>query len=1010
MGRDHNNASSSSDFLPLSGGTISGNLKIDGTLNAGSEQFTSAVISGSGSIGTTLTVGSLLSANGGITATTATVGGAAVLTTGSTLTASKLDSSTVPVLNATSIDLGGSPVLTTTAAATTYLTQSAASATYATIASLGSYLTTAAASATYLTITAAASTYQTAAQVTSAITSFGYLTATLAASTYVTIASLTNSTLSPVFAALTVAGNSVLTTSSTLKSSLLDSSTVPVLNAASLSISSTGTSSSVLSNLAPTLGTGASVLYQFGVSNTSLNAGGLRFSNIGGNASPSNQIVLGWSGGSTAALTLNGNNTVAISGSSMTAPAITIGGNSVLTSASTLVASQLDNSTVNVLNASQATISGSSGLLVDFTCSANTFATSGSTGALTFSNSNPTITVPNAGQLTISNNLSVTGGLTLGTGSSSTDPSIIFPQTGAYLDQFGNVHYKSTVSTGAWVVAHDTAAVGGASTQLLTVNLNGSAAFLSPLTSTQDACTFYAPLAASNANDIQVGLNGSTNNSARLQFTLSSAGSGSATNSASLSVQNGPALSINGAGAVATPHVTVDNGSGAASFAGSVTASGLNVVATASGQSATISASVFGNSGVNNLQLSPNAGVSTQHNTLDDGTGKAVFGGLTITTGSALPVATANNNVIIGCVGASPTIRGDSAGALAPLNFQSTTSQFNGGLSTAHNTLDNGNGVMSLGITGTSNAFALNIFQPALATGNVNYILLGAANSAYNSAFIQYQSNATPALSAIGFGINGQSSALTINGNSAASFSGALTITGVISNTSTGNTFGSVQVPSNQLILTNSTGSNVAHFLNTTAAAINVTLPPAGGTLIAQGDAITCASPIVIGGTSGTTLTSGGNVAITGPASSGTLALTSQIPNNTAFIGTLSGGNSNGVNIVISQQFTRGITLSGNVLTLPNSTSAWFQVVIQFTGQVASGTTTVVAGTIGIGGSAAGNMGWDINNSSGSTLSLSSCTSFGVNGSGGGTNTLSWAPITAYASSGTGSIIITQIA
>lgn len=922
MGRDHNNTSSSGDFLPLSGGTISGNLTVGGTLNAGSEQFTSAVISGSASVGSTLTVGSLISANGGIaagtnsigcgtlTATNANVGGAAVLTTASTLVASKLDSSTVPTLNATNANVGGAAVLTTAS--------------------------------------------------------------TLVAS------KLDSSTVPALNAtALTVGGNSVLTSASTLIASKLDSSTVPVLNAAQATVTGT-TQTKALTVFDSTMTNGQTDFILFGRANALNASGAIGFLN--NTTTPAlSAIVMQLNGGS-AGLTLNGNNLLTVGGGiTSTGAANTFGASTIGTITNTAGGNTLGSSTFNGLvtcsNGLTSTAaantfgastfsgqinvnSGSNVVSLNSTTnfmglqlnSNNQLLIEGSAlGTLQLQSTFNTFTGNGTLQFNPAGGSVITKNSTLddGSGNMQVATKFLFPSAGGGLLDInctngsfdltsgGAMNVRNNAGNHVNLQVMDNGTVKTVNNQLddssgnMTINGTNTGLAINLSSSTNGAIRILQPnlVAGTGGSDVtQMYLGAASSNFNSGGLTYNYAALSSNANSITLGLFNGGQLSVNGAGKVSTSGgSTLDDGSGNLTAGGGVLVngapasapSGNTLLLTQVGGGGNIQAYNTGIAGgtltLNNVGGPVHIGAGglatlssggAVRSTLDDGSGNMTIAGtltaannnihttglnvaLALTTGNAsasffqanlttaqttsiqVGVSSSGNNTTslgfanvggagsasnlatLGLLG-SPAINVNGNGLLtAPAGITSTAAAntfgastigaitnsssntlgattFSGGINTGTNAINGGNA--SIGVL-TITAAGSNVIQVA-----GNGTTLGGAlllNSQSNgSAITMSNIGGSFNLAALIVAANGITSTATAN-----TF-GASTI-GTITNTVTGNTFGSVQVPSNQLIITNAGGTNVARFTNPVAAAITVQLPPAGGTLIAQGDAAT---------------------------------------------------------------------------------------------------------------------------------------------------------------------------
>ena len=233
----------SSNYLNLSGGTLTGSLTTVGISNSTTGISNSASYTQTGSSTNTFTgatgISALLTCSNGLTVSSGTTAlkatnisglltcSASLTLSSGNLTMSPQTASTVLTLNS-SKQIVSSSVTTTTLGyldatssiqtqfnniTSNYLTSATAASTYQTISGMSSYLTTSSAASTYLTITNASSTYQTISGMSS------YLTTSSAASTYL---ALTGGTLS---GNLTFSGSSA---------------TINCTNSLGLTISSTG--------------------------------------------------------------------------------------------------------------------------------------------------------------------------------------------------------------------------------------------------------------------------------------------------------------------------------------------------------------------------------------------------------------------------------------------------------------------------------------------------------------------------------------------------------------------------------------------------------------------------------------------------------------------------------------------------------------------------------------------------------------------------------------------------
>lgn len=250
-------------------------------------------------------------------------------------------------------------------------------------------------------------------------------------------------------------------------------------------------------------------------------------------------------------------------------------------------------------------------------------------------------------------------------------------------------------------------------------------------------------------------------------------------------------------------------------------------------------------------------------------TGPLTVGGLSTMNGAVQAegvVSTFNGTpgVILGQVGSVGMILGTGgggSGVLSPLKLASTTLTSTNASGTVRTTLDNGAGAMTVGGGITSTAAANNF-----GASTIGSITNSSANTFGGSTFsspIVVDTTSTTSVSMI------NALAASFITNQQASIRVGVDNTTNGDNATLAFTYQSAGAATNALSLGFNGG--VGNILTMTVAGKvstnNVVIDDGSGDMLANGT-------MKIGGVSGTTLTSGGNVAITGPATSGTLALT----------------------------------------------------------------------------------------------------------------------------------------
>jgi hypothetical protein len=354
------------------------------------------------------------------------------------------------------------------------------------------------------------------------------------------------------------------------------------------------------------------------------------------------------------------------------------------------------------------------------------------------------------------------------------------------------------------------------------------------------------------------------------------------------------------------------------------------------------------------LQFQPSGGAVFTHNSiLDDGSGNSViagclqsraggfFSGLVGTVTPSIIGAGVNLGSVSSGSGAIQALT--SSGAVNNLQLQPD----GGGVFSFNNTLDNGGSMTAAGsITQTLSSGAVNIGGVINQTNSGRTSVITGPLSAGSINASSLSSTGTVTVGGTAVLTAGAGTAFTLpatNGTLALTTgipAGVPTLSG--NNTFTGtNAFGAVTSSS---IVNSGTMSSGATTLS--GALTSGTNSITGGAI--SGSTVSSSGTVTVGGTA--VLTAGAGTAFTLPATSGTLALTTNIP---AGVPTLSGNNTftgtNAFGAVTSSSIVNSGTMSSGATTLSGALTSGTN---SITGGAISGSTVSSSGTVTVGGTA----------------------------------------------------------
>jgi hypothetical protein len=495
------------------------------------------------------------------------------------------------------------------------------------------------------------------------------------------------------------------------------------------------TSTNVIAGITPDIATGNFSDIVVGLANSSGNAGELRFNNVGGLGSASNTMGIGVVG--SAQLTVDQSGDLTVPGG------LSVGGNTTIDGE--FVVSNALTANSEFINPSMAT-GGFNAIIVGQSLSTN------NSGGMQFNYVGGSGSASNTIDLSIVNGtpvtVSSTGGLTVPGGANISGVTNVGELIANSIQN--SPIGTATPSTGAFT----TLTAGGTTlTGALIINL--------PTTVTTETIEALQPsLATGSSTIILAGTAASSNNSAAFEFN-NIGGAGSASNTLSLSLFNGAALTIGSTGSLTVPGLLTANGgiiTTGITDSGSISAVNINYTGALSGAGATFTSTLT-------------ASKIAVGGAFDTG---STAGSVTILNGSFLYSSSVANNVDVPLIGLT-----SSNGVVIDSGGQGSTF---GGAVAINNTLSIVSSATDGPLNITNNIagsnFSITAFAPNTPVGDFAGFGFGAANAVNNGGELQFNNvgGSSSASNTVSLGLLGSSTPVTIGSTGSLTVPGTLTM------------------------------------------------------------------------------------------------------------------------------------------------------------------------------------------------------------------------------------------